>query len=201
MQDEAIFKVPKTRRCLLNLFCKETLEDLDDVWNAPNLQRVPAGLELDNVNLPLLLSEKHTVNNGDHLDSWPPDYHGNLVGESDTNTDKYTIGLMDELNDTPFNQESQADGNNDDIEIDVDNIMSPKSPDILLVKDESMANIDSDSSGSDVDWDSFTPPVPSSPSDHVVPDQDDLYWNSVTLCEDHIVPQLELSDFQNFPSG
>ncbi|XP_005090691.1 uncharacterized protein LOC101861707 [Aplysia californica] len=65
--------------------------------------------------------------------------------------------------------------------------------DILLVRDESMANADSDSSGSDVDWDSLTPPVPGSPSDHTVPDLENMnsptYEQSCCTHDPVLVPQ------------
>jgi len=81
---------------------------------------------------------------------------------------------------------------------------STYSPDILLVRDESMRNIDSDSSGSDTDWDSITPPVPGSPSDHRVPDLGGRYSPNFTMVNqqrhqtlrhntnDHEVPEFML---------
>ncbi|KAH9489102.1 hypothetical protein Btru_057668 [Bulinus truncatus] len=223
MQEEAVFKVPTTRRCLLNLFCKETLDDLENVWNEPHSPITNTFFEYSCNGITTITCENDDLASGHFTDT-------NLLNvseapneklEVDSNSsasqdgsflprcdnvnielgnreDKYTVALLDQFKAPIFNQQLNSHQYVNNPNSDVDNIMSSKSPEILLIKDESMASADSDSSGSDVDWYSCTPLVPGSPGDHVVPDLDDLYWDSSPICpKDHIVPHLDVVDSQN----
>ncbi|XP_059173315.1 uncharacterized protein LOC131953896 [Physella acuta] len=200
-QENAVFKVPKVKKQRISLYCKETLADLDEIWNCPKGDCKQ--LNKESVNKHLWQSDAKNDNN-QAVDSSDDDEEEDWFNPPEEN---YTTALLSRFNmyescPSLTQQGSFAEANGCRIsphtvpqisaqfitdklnsnkvqDQNVTEILSPKSPDILIVRDESMANADSDSSD-DADWLSLTPPMPRSPSDHTVPDLGNIESNIIS---------------------
>lgn len=202
-QENAVFKVPKVKKQRISLYCKETLADLDEIWNCPkgdckqlnkksvNKQLWQSDVKNDN-NPPVDSSE--TDDDDEEEEDWfnqpEENYTTALLSKfmyescpnithqgsfTETNGGRISPQIVPQISAQFIT--NKLNGNNIQDQ-NLTEMLSPKSPDILIVRDESMANADSDSSD-DADWLSLTPPMPRSPSDHTVPDLGSIESNII----------------------
>ncbi|RUS85500.1 hypothetical protein EGW08_006708 [Elysia chlorotica] len=187
MDQEQVFKVPLVRKKRPNLYCKETLDGLDDIWQ--NSNTTGPAIETSLRSHPICSSKTpNTLNERCNSDSYKQTEVAN-VGylHSPHNKYEYAVGLLNEFSKNIFAEQGSDVQSCRDTRHEInsmsttmetlpgmcnsdEDVNSSISPDVLIVPDQSMDCSEMDSLDYDVDWDSLTPPVPRSPGDHTVPD-------------------------------
>ncbi|GFN97699.1 hypothetical protein PoB_002420500 [Plakobranchus ocellatus] len=214
MEDSHVFKVPSQRKRRPSLYCRETLDGLDDIWTKPknaatnNLETSTNTKESNLFRPNFNTSTRNIPESNSAFNGYDSKYANENSNKGDSKYSSHTkylyaVGLLNEFSkhSTSSNQQNLC---NESVSFKAkhvetcsnsnqhmsDNSNCPPqtaghyynsededmsiSPDVLITCDESLAGIDSASSGSDIDWESLTPPAPRSPGDHTVPDLYDL---------------------------
>ncbi|KAK3702666.1 hypothetical protein RRG08_042654 [Elysia crispata] len=187
MDQEQIFKVPPVKKKRPDLYCKETLDGLDDVWKCS--KKTAQVLESPLRSQPICT--KKTSNRWN--EKWNPDSYKQSEVPSlrllhSSHKYEYAVGLLNEFSKNIFTAEgsdtqscrlarqhptsnmssmtemSATCCSDEDVSMPLDALIVPDQMDCSEI----------DSLECDVNWDSLTPPAPRSPGDHTVPDLYDL---------------------------
>lgn len=205
MDADKVFKVPCLKKKRPSLYCRETLDGLDDIWKQNNkTAENPESLTKPVFDCHNTMSSdqnrtgREASNSNAYAEMQDPSYRsqGPALGQMTPHSKyAYAVGLLNELCMTMEGPDDKKNIDSEQSKIsNSSNATNEMFPDCsgndgdvdmttLIIPDESLVDANAEHRECELDWDSLTPPAPRSPGDHTVPDLYDLeYANTPSDC-------------------